>query len=89
MLKIRDLDCQQGYLESLNDVKAENLVGGDGNGGVILLSTTGTLLIADYTGRNEIQASNTSFASITGAFPNQTVQGGTLIQGTIRPVRPR
>ena len=87
MLKIRDLDCQQGYLETLNDVKAESLVGGEG--AVILLSTTGTLLIADYTGRNEIQASNASFASITGAFPNLTVQGGTLIQGTIRPVRPR
>jgi hypothetical protein len=87
MLKIRDLDCQQGYLETLNDVKAENLVGGEG--AVILLSTTGALLIADYTGRNEIQASNTSFASITGSFSNQTIQGGTLIQGTIRPVRPR
>jgi hypothetical protein len=83
MLKIRDLDCQQGYLETLNDVKAENLVGGEG--AVILLSTTGTLLIADYTGRNEIQASNASFASITGAFPNLTIEGGTLIQGTIRP----
>jgi hypothetical protein len=82
MVKIRDLDEQQGYLESLNDVRSESLVGG--NGGVILLSTTGTLLIADYTGGNTIQASNVSFASITGPFSNLQVNGGTLIQAIIK-----
>jgi hypothetical protein len=82
-VEIRDLDYQQSYLESLNDMRAKSLVGGDG--GVILLSTTGTLLIADYTGRNAIEANNASFASITGSFPNVQVNGGTLIQGTITP----
>lgn len=82
-MEIRDLDYQQSYLESLNDMRAKSLVGGDG--GVILLSTTGTLLIADYTGGNAIEANNASFASITGSFPNVQVNGGTLIQGTITP----
>ncbi len=82
-MEIRDLDYQQSYLESLNDMRAKSLVGGDG--GVILLSTTGTLLIADYTGGNAIEANNASFASITGSFPNVEVNGGTLIQGTIKP----
>ncbi len=82
-MEIRDLDYQQSYLESLNDMRAKSLVGGDG--GVILLSTTGTLLIADYTGGNAIEANNASFASITGSFPNVEVNGGTLIQGTITP----
>jgi hypothetical protein len=82
-VEIRDLDYQQSYLESLNDMRAKSLVGGDG--GVILLSTTGTLLIADYTGGNAIEANNASFASITGSFPNVQVNGGTLIQGTITP----
>lgn len=82
-MEIRDLDYQQSYLESLNDMRSQSLVGGDG--GVILLSTTGTLLIADYTGGNAIEANNASFASITGSFPNVQVNGGTLIQGTITP----
>ncbi|GAB1541075.1 hypothetical protein NUACC21_37450 [Scytonema sp. NUACC21] len=82
-MEIRDLDYQQGYLEPLNDLRDERIVGG--NGGVIVLSTTGTLLIADYTGGNTIQASNASFASITGSFPDVQISGGTLIQGIIQP----
>ncbi|MEH1816275.1 MAG: hypothetical protein V7K26_31805 [Nostoc sp.] len=87
MLKIRDLDCQQSYLESLNDLKAENLIGGAGT--TILLLTSGTVAVYDDTGA-KIDASTISSASITAdAFGNKTVAGGTLIQATVRPVKRR
>ncbi|MBW4669420.1 MAG: hypothetical protein KME60_18875 [Cyanomargarita calcarea GSE-NOS-MK-12-04C] len=81
-MEIRDLEYQQPSLELVNDVTAESIVGGDGS--TIILSTTGTLLVFN-TGRNTIQTSNQSFASIAGTFPSLTVGGGTLIQAFIRP----
>ncbi|MEH2128620.1 hypothetical protein [Nostoc sp.] len=87
MLKIRDLDCQQSYLESLNDEKAENLIGGAGT--TILVLTSGTVAVYDDTGA-KIDASTISSASITAdAFGNKSVAAGTLIQATVRPVKPR
>ena len=86
MLKIRDLDCQQSYLESLNDLKAETLVGG---GTTIILLTTGALAISDNTGA-KIDASTISSASIVAdRFGNQAVAGGTLIQATVTRPKPR
>ncbi|WP_375478848.1 hypothetical protein [uncultured Nostoc sp.] len=86
MLKIRDLDCKPSYLESLNDVKAENLVGG---GSTVILLTTGTLLISDDTGA-KVEASNVSFGSISvDAAGNKTVKGGTLLQGKVTRPNPR
>ncbi|WP_104906549.1 hypothetical protein [Nostoc sp. 'Lobaria pulmonaria (5183) cyanobiont'] len=85
MLKIRDLNCQQSYLESLNDEKAKNLVGGAGT--TILLLTSGTVAVYDDTGA-QIDASSISSASITAdAFGNKKVAGGTLIQATVRPIK--
>ncbi|MEH2260835.1 hypothetical protein [Nostoc sp.] len=85
MLKIRDLDCQQSYLESLTDEKAENLVAGAGT--TILGLTSGSLIIYDDTG-SEINASSISTTSITAdAFGNKKVVGGTLVQATVRPIK--
>ena len=85
MLKIRDLDCQHSYLESLNDEKVENLVRGGGT--TIVLLTSGTVAVYDDTG-SQIAAQTISNASITAdAAGNKTVTGGTLIQATVRPIR--
>ncbi|MEH2330610.1 hypothetical protein [Nostoc sp.] len=85
MLKIRDLDCQQSYLESLTDEKAENLVAGGGT--TILILTSGAVGVYDNTGA-EIDASSISSASITAdAFGNKKAVGGTLVQATVRPIK--
>ncbi|MBN3941302.1 MAG: hypothetical protein V7L21_21840 [Nostoc sp.] len=87
MLKIRDLDCQQSYLESLNDLKAETLIGGAGT--TILVLTGGTVAVIDDTGA-KIDASTISSASITAdIFGNKTVTGGTLIKATVTRPKPR
>jgi len=85
-MEIRDLDRQQGCLESLNDVKAKNLLGGQG-GTTILLLTSGAVAVFDNTGA-QIDASNLSFASITADISgNTTVRGGTSLNATVK--RPR
>ncbi|OYD92852.1 hypothetical protein CDG76_19205 [Nostoc sp. 'Peltigera membranacea cyanobiont' 210A] len=87
MLKIRDLDCQHSYLESLNDEKVENLVRGGGT--TILLLTSGTVGVYDDTGA-KIDASTISSASIfADAAGNKIVTGGTLIKATVTPVKRR
>ncbi|MEH2172253.1 hypothetical protein [Nostoc sp.] len=85
MLKIRDLDCQQSYLESLNDEKAENLVVGAGTTAFIL--TTGTAAVYDDTGAS-IDASTISTAAITvDPSGKKILTGGTLIQVTVKPFK--
>ncbi|MEH2212400.1 hypothetical protein [Nostoc sp.] len=83
MLKIRDLDCQQSYLESLNDEKAENLVVGAGT--TIIAFTTGSFAAYDDTGAS-IDARSLSTSSISlDPAGNKIVTAGTLIQAIVKP----
>ncbi|MEH2286590.1 hypothetical protein [Nostoc sp.] len=84
MLKIRDLDCQESYLEFLNDEKVNNLIAGAGTTFFVL--TSGAVGVYDDTGA-KIDASSISSASITvDAFGNKKAVGGTLVQVTVKPI---
>ncbi|MEH2367786.1 hypothetical protein [Nostoc sp.] len=85
MLKIRDLDCQQSYLESLNDEEVENLVRGAGT--TIIIASGGTAAVYDDTGSQIATQINTGASITADALGNKIATGGTLIQVIVKPIR--